>query len=202
MSWRNDPKIRALAPYAKRHGYATIVVMAVREGADAYEITTYGRNAALCKAAAVAGDQLHDLVQAGTWPHWPDTPPTSTRGEQADAFRAIAEDVFPDRDPGGYDPLEVVGVVRSILAMRDRPPFILDEAALTTIVDEAFGEYQRAYRHDEVGPYALPPRDKYSSVAKYIAHMVRQAIETAATVTSKEATKVTKDGPERCTKEP
>lgn len=116
MSWNNNPKNRALEPYAKRHGYATIVLMAVHDDAKAYEITTYGRTRELCRAAAaVAGDQLNGLVQDGTWPDWPDEMPRSTLIEKADAYRRIAETMgFIDPD-GDDDPQEVVGAVADLM---------------------------------------------------------------------------------------
>ena len=95
MSWKDDPKIRELEPYAKKHGYLTIVLFAVHEGAEQYNITTYGRDAKLCKAAAVAGGQLHELVQAGTWPNWPEDEPEFTR---QDSLAAENEALTTDRD--------------------------------------------------------------------------------------------------------
>jgi len=56
MGWRSNPKIRDLEPYAKRHGYQMVVVFAVCGNGEQYEVNTYGRDAKLCKAAAVAGD--------------------------------------------------------------------------------------------------------------------------------------------------
>ena len=75
MSWRSNPKIRALEPYAKQHGYAMVMLLAIRDDGSGYEITTYGRTSQLCKAAKIYGDQLHDLMQSGQWPNWPDTEP-------------------------------------------------------------------------------------------------------------------------------
>ena len=72
MAWSENPKIRDLEPYCKQHGYAFVVVMAVHEHGKAFDTNTYGRNRKLCKAAAIAGEQLSKLVLDGTWPNWPD----------------------------------------------------------------------------------------------------------------------------------
>jgi len=72
MAWSDDPKIRDLEPYCKKHGYAFVVVMAVHEEANAYDTNTYGRSQNLCRVAAIAGEQLIKLVEDGTWPDWPD----------------------------------------------------------------------------------------------------------------------------------
>jgi|GEM_PF-5212271 len=79
MAWNDDPRIRELEPYAKKYGYLTVVLFAVHEGAKKYNITTYGRDAKLCKAAACAGDALHDIVQAGQWPTCPAVEPDFIR---------------------------------------------------------------------------------------------------------------------------
>jgi len=72
MVWSDDPKIRDLEPYCKRHGYAFVVVMAMHEDLKAFDTNTYGRDRRRCDVAAIAGEQLIKLVQDGTWPDWPD----------------------------------------------------------------------------------------------------------------------------------
>lgn len=81
MSWKNNPKIRDLEPYAKKHNYSMVVVMAIREDGKQYDVTTYGRNKSLCVAAALAGKQLNKLVQSGKWPNWPDKKPANIEGD-------------------------------------------------------------------------------------------------------------------------
>ncbi len=75
VSYKNNPKIRNLETYAKKHGYAYVVVFAVTEDHTAFEINTYGRTKQLCKAAGLAGNQLMDKVKAGEWPEWPKDEP-------------------------------------------------------------------------------------------------------------------------------
>ncbi len=75
MGWKNNPKIRDLEPYCKRHGYVCVVAFCVAQDGTTFSINTYGQNAKLCKAAAIAGDQLFQLVHDGKWPDWPESEP-------------------------------------------------------------------------------------------------------------------------------
>jgi len=77
MSWKNDPRIRDLEPYAKKHGLEYVVLFGLQNGGNQYNITTYGRDRRLCDVAHIAGDQLHGLIQRGVWPKWDnvDEPP-------------------------------------------------------------------------------------------------------------------------------
>lgn len=70
MAWKDNPKIRDLETYAKKHGYSRVIVMAVHTNGESYDITTYGRTKALCDSAKVAGDQLQVLVATEQWPDW------------------------------------------------------------------------------------------------------------------------------------
>ena len=70
MSWRNDPRIRELEPYAHKHGYRYIVLFAVDEDGNKYAVTTYGTTKQNCEIADIAGRQLHELVESGMWPDW------------------------------------------------------------------------------------------------------------------------------------
>ncbi len=74
MSWKDDPKIRDLEPYARKHGYQMIVLFAVSENGEQYAITTYGRTKRLCDSAKAAGGQLEELVQSEKWPDWDKEP--------------------------------------------------------------------------------------------------------------------------------
>lgn len=75
MGWKNIPEIRDLEPYCKKYGYAYIVTFAVHGNHENYTVTTYGKTKLLCKAASVAGNELKELVQAGTWPNWSEEEP-------------------------------------------------------------------------------------------------------------------------------
>lgn len=70
MSWKNNPKIRELEPYARKHGYRYVVLFAVHENGKQYSITTYGTTRGNCDVAKIAGDELHKLVNSETWPNW------------------------------------------------------------------------------------------------------------------------------------
>jgi hypothetical protein len=70
MSWKSDPKIRELEPYAKRHGYRYVVLFGVNADGTQYSVTTYGTTKQNCDIAKIAGDQLHELVQDSVWPDW------------------------------------------------------------------------------------------------------------------------------------
>lgn len=85
MAWKDNPKIRDLEPYAKKHGYSMVIVMAVHKKGETFDITTYGRTREQCTAAGVAGDQLHDLVVSGKWPDWPDNGPWEIHENAKDA---------------------------------------------------------------------------------------------------------------------
>lgn len=91
MAWKDVPEIRDLEPYCKKFNYEYIVTFAVHQGHEKYTVTTYGKNKKLCLAAAVAGDLLREIVQAGQWPKWPeemplfaDVEPTKKDGDRPD----------------------------------------------------------------------------------------------------------------------
>lgn len=74
MSWRNDPKIRDLEPYARKHGLRYVVLFGVHQDGKRYEVTTYGINRTHCDVAGLAGKQLQELVNNGQWPDWEGVP--------------------------------------------------------------------------------------------------------------------------------
>lgn len=70
MGWRNDPKIRELEPYTRKHGYRYVVLLGVDENGKRCSVTTYGTTKQNCDIAKIAGDQLRQLIQDGVWPNW------------------------------------------------------------------------------------------------------------------------------------
>ena len=97
MAWTNDPKIRDLEAYAKKHGYAMVVMYGVERSGKRYGVATYGLTLPLCRAAGVAGDLLCDLVNKGDWPNWPDHMPYTTGLEEREneirRLRALVEEL-------------------------------------------------------------------------------------------------------------
>ena len=75
MGWKDDPKIRDLEPYAKKHGYQYLVVVGVGMDGIRADVTTFGRTRRLCQAAEIAGEQIMDMIKQGVWPRFPDQPP-------------------------------------------------------------------------------------------------------------------------------
>lgn len=70
MSWKDEPKIRQLEPYAREHGYRYVVLFGVKSCGTEYALTTYGTTKCNCDIAKIAGDQLHKLIESGVWPNW------------------------------------------------------------------------------------------------------------------------------------
>lgn len=81
MSWKNDPKIRDLEPYAKKHGYSYVVAFGVHSDGSGFTVNTYGQTKKLCKAGAIAGKQLIEIVQSGQWPVFPEEEPTESEAK-------------------------------------------------------------------------------------------------------------------------
>ncbi len=65
MSWKDNPKIRDLEPYATVHNYDMVVVLGIKPDGETYEIVTYGKTKSLCKQADGIGARLNRAVQAG-----------------------------------------------------------------------------------------------------------------------------------------
>jgi len=74
MAWRNEPKIRDLEPYAKKHGLRYVVLFGVHADGSKYDVTTYGINRLHCDVAAIAGKQLQEIIKDGEWPNWEGVP--------------------------------------------------------------------------------------------------------------------------------
>jgi len=85
MSWKNDPTIRDLESYAKKHGHCMVILFGVHADGDNFSVVTYGLNQSICKAASTAGSQLVEMVDCGHWPDWPDEQPYLTGLEQREA---------------------------------------------------------------------------------------------------------------------
>jgi len=75
MSWKDDPKIRDLEPYCKKHGYAYVVAFCVDEAGEVFTVNTYGKTKKLCKVAGLAGDRLLALTKSGEFPQLPEEEP-------------------------------------------------------------------------------------------------------------------------------
>lgn len=74
MSWQNDPRIRDLEPYARKHDMRYVVLFGVHKDGKRYNVTTYGINRTHCDVAAIAGKQLQELINDGWWPNWQGVP--------------------------------------------------------------------------------------------------------------------------------
>ena len=115
MSWKNDPKIRDLEPYCKKHGYAYVVAFCVSDDHRQFAVTTYGRTKQLCKAAALAGDGLYKIVEREEWPEWPENePPESDRDVMEARIQCLERvveaataliDSVDEENPAGYSSL-------------------------------------------------------------------------------------------------
>lgn len=64
MAWTNDSKIRDLEPYAEKHDFQQVVIIAIRPD-DKFEVISYGRNKKLCDSAKEVADEIYDLVISG-----------------------------------------------------------------------------------------------------------------------------------------
>lgn len=53
------------ADICKKRGCAYVAVFGVRNDGEAFHVTTYGRNKALCKVAGAIGDQIADAINQG-----------------------------------------------------------------------------------------------------------------------------------------
>lgn len=62
MGWKNDPKIRDLEPYAKKHKLKAVIALCIHETGDNYEVLSYGTTAANCKAAKEINEQIFKKV--------------------------------------------------------------------------------------------------------------------------------------------
>lgn len=62
MAWNDDPQVRDLAEWAKKHKHdiAVAFVIDISDGNAGY--VSYGRNLALCKKAKLIGDALLESV--------------------------------------------------------------------------------------------------------------------------------------------
>ena len=75
MSWKKNSKIRDLEPYAKRYDYSYVVAFCVHADGGGFTVNTYGQTKQLCKAGAIAGEQLIELVKSAQWPKFPPVEP-------------------------------------------------------------------------------------------------------------------------------
>lgn len=69
MGVTDNPKLTDIEPYARKHGYDLVVLYALREDRQIFEVNTYGRGDELAKAAGIVGEQLGRLAADGLWPY-------------------------------------------------------------------------------------------------------------------------------------
>jgi len=64
MGWTNNPKVRALEPYAKKHGFNQVIVVGVRPDGN-FEVISYGITAGYCDDAKKVNQQIYDRIASG-----------------------------------------------------------------------------------------------------------------------------------------
>lgn len=64
MGWQDNPKIRDLEPYAKKHGFMKVILVGIRNDGQ-FEVISYGRTAQLCKEAESANQQIYNRIMEG-----------------------------------------------------------------------------------------------------------------------------------------
>ena len=63
MAWNNDPKVRDLGEYCKKHGYEKGIFIGIPPGNKTFGVITYGEDAVKCEEAKEIGDQIFEAVQ-------------------------------------------------------------------------------------------------------------------------------------------
>ena len=58
MPWNDDPALRDLAAYADKHNLPIVILIGVKQDGGTYQLTSYGRTPALCKAAQALADDI------------------------------------------------------------------------------------------------------------------------------------------------
>jgi len=61
MAWNNNPVIRDLEPYAKKHGYKMVIALCIK-GDRAFAVNSYGKTKHLCDAAKQINEHIYDKV--------------------------------------------------------------------------------------------------------------------------------------------
>ena len=64
MAWTDNPKIRDLEPYAKKHNFTQVIVIGVRND-GAFEVLSYGITKNLCDDAEKVNKQIYDKIISG-----------------------------------------------------------------------------------------------------------------------------------------
>ena len=64
MGWANNPKIRDLEPYAKKHGFTQVITIGIRDD-GMFEVLSYGRTKALCGDAEKVNKQIYNMIVSG-----------------------------------------------------------------------------------------------------------------------------------------
>jgi hypothetical protein len=64
MAWNSDPKIRELVDYAKRHQFAAIVNICIRNDGR-FEVLSVGDDAKNCAKTKAVGDEVFRMMCDG-----------------------------------------------------------------------------------------------------------------------------------------
>ena len=73
MAWNDNPKIRGLGDFAKKHRFKAVIAIAIPDNdSDQFEVLTYGHHAELCRRAESIGNEIYEQILD-------DQPPDLTR---------------------------------------------------------------------------------------------------------------------------
>jgi hypothetical protein len=64
MSWTNNPEIRDLEPYSKKHKFKAVVLIGFR-GDGRFTVNSFGQNKSLCKLAEKVNDAVAEALEIG-----------------------------------------------------------------------------------------------------------------------------------------
>ena len=64
MAWNNDPKIRELVNYAKKHRFKAVVSICIRDDGR-FEVLSVGDDAKNCDKTKSVGDEVFRMMSAG-----------------------------------------------------------------------------------------------------------------------------------------
>ena len=64
MAWKNNPQIRDLESYAKKHGFKAVVVVCF-SGDSKFTVNSYGLDKKLCDAAGKINKRLYTELKTG-----------------------------------------------------------------------------------------------------------------------------------------
>lgn len=65
MAWNDEPTVRDLDKYGRKHGFKRIVLVGLNQEKGVFEVVTWGKNKKRCDNARKIGEEIYQKIKSG-----------------------------------------------------------------------------------------------------------------------------------------